>query len=281
MTFPVAVISFNRPDYLLQTLDSLARQTVAIDPMALFQDGPRQAADAPLIAACVNLFIQRFPSGEVVLSKSNLGPALNIDRAERWIFERADQGAIFEDDMALTPHYVATLQAMLDANRDDERIAYVAAYGPILPEPPSDEPYAPMHVHWAFALTKQQWLKRKPLVDQYLDIIRQRDYRDRDIVAIMALRERWGVPGTYTTQDVMRAAATHLVGGLRLNTRLHMARYIGARGLHIDPRTYDAVGFARWPLHDGVLEFKPVGEPMAQRCRALAERFIGTGSRAA
>lgn len=283
MTLPLAVISFNRPDYLVQTLDSLRRQAVAAERIALFQDGPRKPSDEQLITDCVKIFVKLFPKGTVFYSRDNLGPGLNIARAESWLFENLDTeaGAIFEDDMIVSPHYLEILQAMLGANCGDDRIAYVAAYGPVLPEPPGDEPYAPMHLNWAFALTRHQWLKRKPLVDAYLDILRRSDYRDRDMVGIMQLRERWGLPGPYTTQDVMRAAATYKVGGIRLNTRQHYARYIGARGLHIDQKAYDAVGFSKWPIADGIPNFKPVSEAMVRRCQQRAEEFIGTGSAAA
>lgn len=283
MTLPVAVISFNRPGYLAKVLDSLKQQTVPFGPIALFQDGARKASDLPAISGSVSRFRDRFPDGIVFHSPFNLGPGLNIDRAERWLFEDldVDVGAIFEDDMVLSPLYIDVLQAMLAANRGDDRLAYVAAYGPIQSEPVCSAIYAPMHLNWGFAITRRMWFLRKPFVDAYLDILRTCDYRTRDIVAIMKLRESWGFPGPYTTQDVMRSAATHKVGGLRLNTRDHFARYIGARGLHIDEQAYEAAGFGRWRISGRVPVFGPISAEMARACLERTERFIGAGSEAA
>ena len=136
---PIAILSFNRPDYLVQVLDSLKAQPDGLQgrEIALFQDGPispstgRAQCDPEDCKRNIELFRTRFPHGRVFDSKTNLGIALNIDRAERFVFETlgAEAGMFFEDDMVLSPFYLTVLERLIDLAKADERIGYVAAFG--------------------------------------------------------------------------------------------------------------------------------------------------------
>jgi GT2 family glycosyltransferase len=138
--YPIAVMAFNRPDYLKQVLDSLLQQQ-GVDlnnrQITLFQDGGFNEfsgsvrAEPSDVAASVAAFRERFPAARVEHSPTNLGVALNFDRVERWAFEKlaADAAIFLEDDTVLSPHYIRTIDRMLDMAMEDQRIGYVAAYG--------------------------------------------------------------------------------------------------------------------------------------------------------
>lgn len=289
MTPPLAIISFNRPDYFAATLDSLARQQ-GVEPgrIALFQDGlvnphsGRRYGKPGVIEQQVALFKAIFPHGEVFVSEANLGPALNIERAEHWCFEECDSevGLFFEDDLVLSPHYLHALLGMLKATEGDERVGYLGAYGSLLrvPEAPPNS-YVPMHTNWGFALRRHAWRQMQPYMETYLQLIRQRDYRDRDMGAIMALRESWGQAGSYTTQDVLHTVALRLTGGIKICCHARLAKYIGARGLHCSEQAYHAAGFARLPVYLYPLDnFGPVDERTYQWCQRFMDGFTGVGS---
>jgi hypothetical protein len=284
---PIAVIAFNRPDYLRATLESLAAQRgFRVGPIALFQDGlvnrfsGKCYGSDEIVAEQMTVFRSYFPEGDVFIAQENLGPALNIARAEEWAFVQcgADVAYFFEDDMVLSPYYLTSLKKMLNATENDERVGYCACYGPLWPAPAAPaNAYVPMHMNWAFALRRRQWEKSKPYVDSYMNLLRGSDYRDRPMGKIMRLREQWGAPGPYTTQDVIRTLACRLTGGIKLNTRATLARYIGARGLHIDQLAYDAAGFARVELFPHALDgFGPVDEKTFLWCCEVHDRFAGT-----
>src|SRR5262245_51402592 len=129
--WPIAIIGFARPQYLEQTLRSLANQKrrvngaledLAVGRIALFQDGAvnhksgeRYAEDAE-IAETMAVFPRIFPRGEVFESPINIGIAANVDRAERWVFGQteADAGIFFEDDLVGNKYYLQSLCGMLD-----------------------------------------------------------------------------------------------------------------------------------------------------------------------
>lgn len=238
-TSPLAVIAFNRPHYLRPVLDSLAMQDRPAGRIALFQDGPRQTSDEAAIAANIDLFKTRFPHGEVRLAEHNLGVGLNIDRAERWLFEElaAPAGMIFEDDMVVAPAYLGSLEALLALAQADDRIGYAACYGlqwPMISDGRA-EPTAeivPMTVNWAFGMTRKCWLAIRAQVAAYVEILHHCDYRSRDLDAIHRLYRSWGLDSAHTTQDVVKTIACLKNGIVKVNSRACLGQYIGLRGVH-------------------------------------------------
>jgi GT2 family glycosyltransferase len=88
-SYPIAILSFDRPDYLRAVLKSLFKQVSPHDRIILFQDGAhntysgRHKADPIKIDSCVRLFHRYFPRGEVHLSDENLGIAWNYEIVTR------------------------------------------------------------------------------------------------------------------------------------------------------------------------------------------------------
>lgn len=271
MSWPVAVIGFNRPAYLERTLKALraqvrriGRQTepYLIERIALFQDGPvnpksgeRYATDSE-IRDSITVFRRIFPKGEVFTSKDNLGIAANIDRAERYIFDelQADAGMFFEDDLVTTRFYLQALDAMLNMALADDRVGYVACYGlrwllPLEEQAKDPTAYERLVHHWGFGLTRRQYLKSKPYVDDYLSLISDSDYLKPKLQAIYRLLESWGVGALLPAQDVIRAAICCKTGSVRLNTRACLGKYIGADGTHHNPQIYEKQRYGQTILY--------------------------------
>lgn len=185
--FPIAIMSYNRPDYLVQVLESLKAQkksNLLGRRIALFQDGwlslssGKSRVDPSVSAKCIDIFHEIFPNGEIFAGEINLGSTLNYDRAERFIFETcgASAGIFLEDDLVLGPVYITVLEKLIDRAIKDERIGYVSAFGNWKLSTGDQLKRArklrPLYLLWGFGLTKQHWLKCRPYIEQYLELIR-------------------------------------------------------------------------------------------------------------
>ena len=270
--YPIIIMAFDRPDYFAQVLDSLLRQQgvdLASRSITLFQDGcfnehsRKDHADPEDIAGSIAVFRERFPKGRVAHSLVNLGVALNFDRAERWVFEEVGaEAAIFlEDDMVLSPHYIRTIDRMLDMAMEDTRIGYVAAYGdwnrPLEKQREFPGRFLPLLQNWAFGLTRHQWRKNQNFMEQYLPFVRGIDYRARPHTKIYDLYTSHGMARVESSQDRAKLIACVLTGGVRLNTTACLAQYIGAVGLHSKAADYARSGCARTEIYpDGNFEFE-------------------------
>lgn len=295
---PIAVISFNRPDYLGQLLASLAAQQPAVDPrrVHLFQDGAinrysgiRYAEDAD-IAASLALFRDCFPRGHLHASADNIGITENILRAETLFFEelRAPVGYFFEDDLVLSPYYVAALDLMRRTFARFDRIVYYnanGAYRASVEEQRSNARNLIFMGHfWGFALKRSHWLRMQPYLADYHRLATGRDERNCPREEVRALFRSWGKSQTHphTGQDAARDLATHLMRRWRASCYPALGRYIGARGTHFTPSRFREFGFdktAIYPEPLGRLNLvreeveRTIDENLAARSRIFAKAY--------
>lgn len=255
---PIAIMSFNRPNYLRQTLASLVaqRQNLRGRRVVLFQDGAinplskRRRADDADIAAALNVFQDLVPWGEVRLSPHNLGVALNFRRAEEELFADPlhDIVYFFEDDMVVHPDYLDLLDRVAHATESLSRpVGYFAAYG-ALRKPLEEQQRERWQLgrlghHWGFGLRRSHWLRMQTLMARYYAITDTIDYADRPSAAIFSELRRYGVLAVASSQDDVKKSISYALGAVPLNSKLAAARYIGEQGLHMTPELFARQGW--------------------------------------
>jgi hypothetical protein len=277
-TVPVAILSFNRPDYLEPVLESLAAQTALGDrSVFLFQDnavsshsGIRYAEDRD-IAACVKIFRRVFPAGTVVLAEHNLGIARNFLRAEETVFKdhRCAACYFFEDDMVLSPHYLTMMDQIHSFASSNDKVGYFGAYGmlrmPLDEQKRQHRSMRRLTFHWGFGLTRRHWSDLREWLEPYYRYTEGMDYKDpRRHEATREYRER-GVPVTTANQDVMKQIGTTQLGRVSINTTACFANYIGVRGVNCTPDKYNRQGFGRSAMYPEPVELTfPTDEQLAK-----------------
>lgn len=285
---PVNIMSFNRPDYLRQTLESIVSQN-GFSPdranVALFQDGAiaedgEAVADLSDISESISIFRSFFPKGAVFASDKNIGVALNFERSERYSYVECEASAAFyfEDDMILGKSYFTVMDRICRLALEREDVGYFAAYGDhrkiSQAQKDARNKLMPLEHNWAFGLTKNQWERSKPFVDQYLDIVRQRPYRQRDAQAVSTLTHSWGVKCPGSSQDVIKSLACYLTGGVKLNTVTCYAKYIGEHGLHMNPEDFQNLGFAKAVYFDeDICTINNITNVAVLQARSYAKRY--------
>ncbi len=275
MKIPIAFMSFDRPDLLEQVLQSVLRQRPVEGyefDYYLFQDGWQNRSDGaakcdPKAAnACISLFKQYLPAGQVFRSTINLGVAGNFDRAEREFFERNvhDVAFFFEDDMVLQPTYFRTMCKLAEVALSSNHIGMFSAYGYKVSTPhdvqaSKSQDLCLMNEHnWAFGITRKCWAARNVLLLEYLDIMNKIDYRDRKnyhsrIYALQRLLGRHG-NGYHTSQDSMKNLACEALGYYRVTTYTNNAQYIGRTGEHMNESRFYDRGYHKTVLFRGEAE---------------------------
>jgi hypothetical protein len=296
---PVVVMSFNRPHYLAPVLDSLAAQT-ALNGRAVYllQDnaispysGKRFALDED-IAACMEVFRQRFPDGTALLADHNLGIARNFLRAEELVFSHLGQdvGYFFEDDMVLSPHYLAMMDQIYSYVEKTPRIGYFAAYGALAM--PLHRQRARAHdmkrfsFNWAFGLTRRHWLDLRNWLEPYYQLSAGLDYKERRSREIANHYRGQGAPLISADQDVMKQLGTNQLGRVSICTVACFGRYIGEQGVHFHPERYQREGFGHTELYPEPVELKfPTDEVLdrfyAEESRNRRQRFQARADRKA
>jgi hypothetical protein len=252
----IAILSYDRPHYLTQVLDSLAPQLGELDQVYLFQDGawnPHSGitkTDHELIEECCMRFSRIIPQGEIFRSEVNLGIAGNYRRAEEFLFEDigTPYALLLEDDLVLSVYYLRIIDRLLKLAESHPSIGYVSAYGDLWASPESQAAapgrLQPMHENWGSALTRQSWLKQKAIRDQYWDLVKDSDYSQRDHDRIRQFYRTLGFEMTISSQDGSRWIACAENDLARVTTTACHAKYIGETGEHFDPEHYQRCKFA-------------------------------------
>jgi tetratricopeptide (TPR) repeat protein len=269
---PIFVMSFNRPEYLEKVLKSLSKQAdcnIGQRKIFLFQDGAvnpysnKRYASEEEIRACVDAFQQLFPDGTVVESPINLGIALNFERAEKFGFEdlTANAGIFLEDDLVLNDHYIAILDNLIARFSGNQKIGYLAAYGDhsatIEEQVRNKDKLILLEHNWGFALYRRHWLRMRKHVREYLRIVENSDYNDRDVEKIRALFASWGYGCPATSQDAAKTISCCIDGVIKLNTYICNGVYIGERGVHMNPQLFVERGYDKTALYrDKVSAFR-------------------------
>ena len=264
---PIAILSFNRPAYLKRTLASLAAQageTLQNREIHLFQDGITNSisghtyADQLVVSENKNTFLTFFPGGTTHIQETNLGIGLHFDYIEKFFFQtRNFDAAIFlEDDMILSPNYITIIDKLLLESTFNSRVGYVAAYGDHRAS--LDQQYenlgkiVQMDHKWGFALTRRQWLRQRPFVEQYINIIKNMDYSRRDHNKIIGFFLDQNILPRGTSQDGVKDVAMYLSDATKLMTYPCYGQYIGKVGVHSTEKLYDAMSYEDTKICDRI-----------------------------
>jgi hypothetical protein len=237
----IAILSFDRPGYLAEVLSSLSVQLSPADRVYLFQDGGWNPHSQKIKAAesaildCAETFARIIPAGRAFVSPVNLGIAGNYRRAEEFIFDvlEARHALLLEDDLVLSSLYLDVIDELLQIAAENPNIGYVSAYGDLWARVEDQEKnesgLQPMHENWGSAMTRESWLKQKPIREEYWKFVEKCDYRDRDTKAIAEMYAGLGYTVHHSSQDGSRWVACAVSGLARVTVkqRAKLSRFRG------------------------------------------------------
>lgn len=132
----IAVLAYNRPRCLAETLYSFREQSVQL-PVHMFLDGPADDEALALGATGVGAiqvalretFFNLFPKGFLHAYPKNLGTNRLTFAAIREMAERYDRFFVYEDDLVTTPFYHEEILWAMDKLEADERVVLINASG--------------------------------------------------------------------------------------------------------------------------------------------------------
>ena len=131
---PIIVFSYNRPDHLRQTLDRLAKNTLASQSLLyIYCDGAKVNATCDQIAAIhenrkVAHSTTGFKEVHVVERESNVGLMNNIVGAVTEIINQYGRVIVFEDDMLTSPGTLQYFNDALEVYKDEEKVMHIVSY---------------------------------------------------------------------------------------------------------------------------------------------------------
>ena len=236
MKTAVLLITFNRLDYVQETLKAIAK---AKPPrLYLASDGPRptKAGEKEKVQAVREYMLshidwpceihQRF------LKTNSGGCKFGVSGAVTWFFENEKQGIILEDDCVADPSFFDYCEILLDKYKKDRRVWHIAGDAPVEADIPETYYFAKIQHCWGWASWADRW-KHFSLDLSY--------YGEKDIQkfsSIPAVQNYWRSilidlkNNLIDTWDYQWTFTIVSHGGLCINPSHNLISNIGTQGIH-------------------------------------------------
>ena len=250
--YPVGVLLFNRPEYARQVLESLASQTIPVNPATLYfsidgfsgsKSEMRGATDHT--ATIAHLVREFFPDAHLLSAESNRGipqSYVALETRMRKDNPKASWLGFFEEDYVLGVDYLRTILDLSDAAPDD--IVMVSASGETLdPSHRGSDGVFPMGHLWAFLVRISHLDERFDAITVYRDAVALRPYWNRDRIRLATTLASIGVIPHGVGNDHSFLGLVYRYGRLAITTGKSYGRYIGVEGEHMTEKSFGRFSF--------------------------------------
>lgn len=162
---PIVVFAYARVDHLQRMIESLKANPQAADcHLHVYCDGPRSPAAVDATQA-VRAFVdglQGFASVTRTYRDSNFGLARSIVSGVTSVLEHHDSVIVLEDDLLLSPHFLAYMNDALAMYRDDTQVASIHGYCYPVQEPVPETFFMKGADCWGWGTWARAWKHFEP-----------------------------------------------------------------------------------------------------------------------
>lgn len=177
MFAPIALFVYKRPEHTLRLLESLASNPQAADSeLWIFCEGPKGEGDRHAVDEVRRLVKSGTWAGptRIIEQEKNLGCANSVIAGINMVLEKHDRIIVLEDDLVLSPHFLAFMNEALIRYRDVDRVMQVCGYMFEVDLPDEkDVLVLPFISSWGWATWRRAWrmfdsdLRHQPWLDRW------------------------------------------------------------------------------------------------------------------
>jgi hypothetical protein len=278
----LALICYCQYEYFSDVLNSVLQQKIngenfsAYYDLYIFQDGlqDRHLTTNQLDHSKVTQLARAtVDPSHFFLQESNLGIAKHFDFIESYLYESKGYSFVVfcEHDMVLGEHYLDGLNQLADLHDGDPRIGMISMHSRNRRKSVEDQhmhcdEYCKMGHSWGFGMFRDSWLAIRPLVKEYLNLLGDMPYYQRNHILIIDWLTRKGFKPHASSQDNIKACALTSAKHIRVSSFVNFGQYIGAQGEHFTPAQFKQMGFDNNVLYDRSLgNIKKISQADYQR----------------
>ena len=252
----VGLISFNRAEYFSKVLESLELAEDTNIDYHLFQDGyenkfsRERKSNRFKIQENISLFREAdIPNKTEHIQDKNIGNGINQFQAVEYLSQNYKYFMILEDDAIISPDYFRILRILIDQYLSKENDIFSITLSCIRR---CDELQIPLNLnkvmydkqHWfGETWSSEKWQKVRKYFLQYYQFIQSCDYQRRPHKRIRDMFKANGLNIPQTSQDAGKDFMLHKAGMRRIAPVVNRGFYIGQKGMHFKPQTYQDYQF--------------------------------------
>lgn len=157
---PIALFTYNRPDHVRLTLETLSRcDRLDECTLRIYCDGAKEDDTANVLAVrkVAHEWADRL-GGEVIERETNLGLARSIVTGVTELCQSHGRVIVVEDDFVLSPSFLDYMLQALDRYADDANVYQISGYMfPVKHPPESHACFLPLTTTWGWATWARAW----------------------------------------------------------------------------------------------------------------------------
>lgn len=278
----IGIVGYNRPNYLYQTIQSLAENSEAREwPVFAFLDFSDKEKDRDAMKEQATMLKKALPGCIIIRRPVNFGCGRNIIDVHRQLFDNLgyDRVWVFEDDLTVSPDYIGLCSRLFDWSLERwANIGAVQGWSMNL-KPVSEKLRYRRCVHptfanwWGYCQSAKSWeamrddiydyerlflggvygrRPHKSIVEWFRSKIKSSPSHDfggeafDQSEAVRQHKRYWESPPTGQDAAMMWMFRRH--NFVRFATSVNRGFYIGRHGIHMNPRWYESHGFGRHKL---------------------------------
>ena len=285
---PIVLFAYARPAHTRRTVESLLENPLAArSDLVVYSDGPRtpDARDAVEAVREYLATLRGFHSVTLRPRKENRGLARSVITGVTEVLDAHDRAVVLEDDLVLSPHFLAYMNEALDRFADDERVASVHGYVYPVGRPLPEAFFLRGADCWGWATWRRAWRLFDPDGRHLLDELQRRDLVrsfDFDGARPYSRMLEDQVQGRKDSWAIRWHASAFLAGKLTLYPGRTLVQNIGTdgTGTHGEDTSALSSALSETPIDLSHLAVEPSPEGwQAFKAFFLAERPVGAGDR--
>lgn len=170
----IAIVGYNRPDYLYEILEALAQNPESqTTPIYFFFDGGREAKQKENLRVAQEF---DFPHAVYVLRNNNFGCAKNLIDARRHLFDKLnyDKAFILEDDNKISSSYISFMLRLYEWSKNNiENVGLISGWSNIRLSKLEKSYYLNKVIknadanYWAYLMDQNCWHQLKAVYYEY------------------------------------------------------------------------------------------------------------------
>lgn len=259
----IAIACWNRPDYFTQLMTSLEANLLEMEDVDthMFIDGDicaltgEMRTDKQLIYQNIQIFQKALiPNKTMHVRSLNVSVAVHQFQLMQMLTPIYDRIIFLEDDVVVSPNFVGVMKKLLDQFENNNDVFSISPGFKLMCKKEEVEEYKDAikftegHF-WAEAIWTKKWNKILPRYEQYIKIVSEKPYKERDNQRIMKLFRDHGRAMPATSQDNAKDWAISLSGMKRARLIANRATGIGDTGFHSTPEKLKHSGDGHNPIH--------------------------------
>jgi len=243
----VGIISWNRPCYLKQLIETLEANDCSEVNFHLFQDGAvckftgNKLTDSNKIIESIKVFHDsQLPNKHYHIKDKNVANAILQFEAMRTLYKNYSHFIFLENDVIVSPNFIVVMRKLLNQFEKDKRVACISPGLRLFCKQNKvkenlDKLVFKRGHFWAEGCWAKKWkIIEKEYMDYY-NIVKDRSYRKRNAGAIKRLFGNSGIKMLTTSQDNGKDWAIIKTGMKRARLVVNRATGIGDYGIHSTP----------------------------------------------